>query len=142
MGLFSKRSREAQAVLGLLDEAKQKLEKATPPSTVFPSRYSEAFELVRSKILANPEGWEPLIQNERDRPRVCLYIMISTVARAHVQNGQYHIYRGMLSLLGLGNDLLRIFDGSIDKLLKMGAVEADVAEQMKDIVRTNIKGAG
>ena len=142
MGLFSKHSREAQAVLGLFDEAKQKLEKATPSSSAFPSRYSEAFELVRSEILADLDKWEPLIQNERDRPRVCVYVMISTVARAHVQSGQHHIYRGLLNPMGLGNDLLRILDGSIDEFLKMGAVEADVAEQMKDIVRANIKGAG
>ena len=142
MGLFKKHPIEVQTVLSLLDETEQQLERAIPPTAGLPSRYSEAFALVKREVLANLDKWKALIDKEKDRPEVCPYVMLMWVAGNHLQSGEHHTYRGLLSPLGLGNDLLRIFDASVDELFKLGALEADAMQGMKETIRARIKGAG
>ena len=142
VGPLKKRSEEVQAVLNLLDETEQKLERASLPNSDLPSRYSEAFGLVKGEILTNLESWRRLIHNEKDRPEVCVYIMLSTVAGNQLQRCGHYIYRGALDPLGLGNDLLRIFDTSLDQLFRINALEADLMKGMKETIRARIAGAG
>ena len=141
MTLFKKRPAEVQAVIALFDEAKQELEKAS--ASAFPYRYSEAFDLLKQETMDRLDGWTAFMINTKDRgPRASIYAMISFFARDDLQSGQHHIYRGELNPLGLGNDLLRIMDAAVDELARRGVFEADVAQEMKDTVRENIKVVG
>ena len=67
---------------------------------------------------------------------------ITNISGDLIESGQYHIYRGVLSQFGPGEDLLRLFDQSIDFNLKLGLIENEFAVEQKKQIRLNIKMVG
>jgi hypothetical protein len=124
--------KEVKAALGILDEA----------SCTFDN---EAFQLVRSHIekiiLTKPDEFVNLIQNGMS-PRQWVYTTIANIAGDLVESGNYHMYRGVINPMGLGNDLLKLFDAAIDELTKIGALGAKKAKTEKAAIRENIKSVG
>lgn len=59
-----------------------------------------------------------------------------------MESGYYHIYRGVLNPLGIGKDLLSLFDMAVDRLLEEGAISEKEAKTQKSGIRKNIKGVG
>ena len=125
--------KELRLVLGLLDEAEHKFN--------YP-----AFKIVRDdveKLLAEvADDIAGLIRNGDMTPRQCLYSSIATISENHVSSGQYHLHRGVLNPMGMGDDLLKIFDGASDELKIMGFVDEKETKERKDDVREQIKHVG
>jgi len=124
--------KEIRAALGILDEATYTFD-------------NEAFQLVRNYVekilLAKPEEFVSVVQNGMP-PRQWIYTTIANIAGDLLESGSYHIYRGVLNPLGLGPDLLKLFDAAIDELTKLEALDTKRAEIEKEAIRENMKGAG
>lgn len=124
--------KEVRAVLGVLDEADCRFD-------------CPAFQLVRNiienAVLTNTNKVAKQIR-EGLSPRQSVYSMIANIAGDHIESGQYHIYRGVLNPMGMGKDLLRIFDEAVDEMVKIGVVDEEYAEEQKKGIRENIKTVG
>ena len=71
-----------------------------------------------------------------------LYIDIANVSGDYVSSGEYHLYRGILNPMGIGSDLLKIFDGALDELINCGYMDERQAKEQKDGIREQIKQVG
>ena len=125
-------SKEVKAMLGVLDEADQKFD-------------CHIFQTIKSQIeqavLSDPNAVTVKIQDGLS-PRQAVYSMIANTAGDLAESGNYHVYRGVLNPLTGGEDLLRIFDASVDEMVQCGAVDSDYATEQKAGVRENIKSVG
>lgn len=126
--------KEVKAALAALDEAAYRFQ-------------TEAFQMVRGVIekslLANPDAFIRIIKESEGRtPREWVYSQIGNVAGDMLESGQYHIYKGVLNPMGLGKDLLKMFDDTYDELLQMKAIDSNYAEKQKAALRANIQSVG
>lgn len=126
--------KEIKAAYGALDEAAYQFQ-------------NEAFQIIRKvieKIIqSNQETIIKTIKESDGRtPREWIYSQIGNVAGDILESGRYHMYRGTLSPMGPGPDLLKIFDTSYDVLLQMNAINLDYANEQKQAIRQNIKEIG
>lgn len=80
------------------------------------------------------------IQDNNSTPLAWIYSKTSNVSGDMVESGKYHIYRNALN--GTGQDLLKLFDDSTDKLCELGEIEKDYAKRQKENIREYIKGIG
>jgi len=106
---------------------------------------TEAFKEIRSKIEEGILGdYKNVIYQVKDgaSARQLIYFSITNIAGEYMESGYYHIYRGVLNPLGIGNDLLSLFDMAIDRLLEDGAISAKEAKEQKAGIRKNIKCVG
>jgi len=106
---------------------------------------TEAFETIRRQIEDAMLGDCKRVVSEVKEgisPRHLVYFAIANFAGEHVESGAYHIYRGVLNPLGLGNDLLSLFDMATDRLLEDGAISEKEAKEQKAGIRKNIKCVG
>jgi len=92
-------------------------------------------------ILTRPVEFVQIVQKGKP-PREYVWSAISNMAGDLVESGQYHCHRGWLNPLGPGEDLLRLFDLSIDEVLRMGAIKPDFASEQKAAVRRNLRDVG
>ena len=97
--------------------------------------------IIENAVLANSSKVATQIR-EGLSPRQSAYSMIANIAGDHVESGQYHIYRGVLNPMGMGGDLLKIFDAAVDEMVTIGAVDEEYAKEQKNGVRENIKTVG
>jgi hypothetical protein len=83
-----------------------------------------------------------LLNKTGESPRELIYSVIGNKAGDLLESGQYHVYRGVLNIVG--NDLLAIFDKSYYLLLKMNAKDIDIeyANTQKATLRNNISRLG
>jgi len=104
---------------------------------------TEAFETIRRQIEKGILGdYKNVITQVKDEAsaRQLIYFSIANIAAEYVESGHYHIYRGVLNLLG--NDLLSLFDMATDRLLEDGAISEKEAKEQKTGIRKNIKCVG
>ena len=124
--------KEVKITLNILDELSLELD-------------SKAFKEIRSQI---EEGiladYKNVISQVKDRAsaRQLIYFSIANIVGEYVESGYYHIYRGVLNPLGLGNDLLSLFDMAIDRLFEDGGISEKEAKEQKAGIRKNIKSVG
>jgi len=101
------------------------------------------FKLVSDKIekalLENPKALKKYVEDGNPLKEK-VYMLIATTAGEHVGSGHYHIYRGLLD--EVGNELLEIFDSTIDELVILGTLKKKEAKEHKETVRENIKEMG
>ncbi len=71
-----------------------------------------------------------------------IYSEICNVSGNLVESGDFHYYRGALSSVSGGVNLLKIFDLSTDELARLGFIDEQFAEQQKKNIRDNIKRVG
>ncbi len=72
-----------------------------------------------------------------------VYATIGEIAGDLAESGRFHIYRGVFDpSTGIGEDLLKIYDDSADKLVQMGAIDKDFAKRQKSTLRNRIKQVG
>lgn len=128
--LFSKK--EVKEALRILEEASQQFG-------------SGGFNLVKAhvknSILSNTEQFINTVRKGRT-VRKYVYSMIANVSGDMVESGQYHIYRGVLSPTGPGEDLLKVFDSAMDELVRLGDTDTKHAEEEKEATRKNIQNVG
>lgn len=126
------REKEIEEAIEILDEA----------SHTFDTR---GFELVKERIeemlLAHPDEFVDVVKKGTST-RQWIYSAIANTAGNMVESGHYHVWRGVLDPIGPGEDLLKLFDGAIDELVKIGALEMKNAKTQKRVVRKNIKNVG
>lgn len=105
----------------------------------------DGFELVKNSvekmILSNTKHFLDDIRKGRSI-RGYIYSIIANVSGDMAESGQYHIYRGVLSPMGPGRDLLNIFDSAIDELVILGEVDEETAQEQKRIIRKNMQDVG
>lgn len=124
--------KEIKAALGILDEA----------SCIFDS---SAFEMVKNKIeelvLSRPEEFIQLVQKGTS-PRQWIYSVMANISGDLIESGEFHVYRGVINPVGPGEDLLKLFDASVDELVRINAIDQAKADEQKSAIRENIKGVG
>lgn len=59
-----------------------------------------------------------------------------------LESGNYHLYRGLLNPLGPGEELLKIFDESLEALEKNKIITMDLVKEQKLALRKNIENMG
>jgi hypothetical protein len=125
--------KEVKAALGALDETAYRFQ-------------TEAFLIVRNIIekylLSYPDALDHIIRENGGRtPREWVYSQIGNIAGDMLESGQYHVYRGVLNV-GIGEDLLNMFDATYDELVQMKAIDPDYASKQKATLRRNIQQVG
>lgn len=102
------------------------------------------FENVRDQaervIIKNKNYIKEIMLKDNISPKRTAYSWINNVSGDMLESGQYHIYRGVLNQTG--NDLLRIFDISTDKLVEVGDMDKDKAKEHKQNIRSCINSVG
>lgn len=74
--------------------------------------------------------------------REWVYSWVVNIAGDLVESGQYHLYRGIINPMGPGNELLKIYNKAIDKLVEMKVLDSERAEKEKSALQENIKSVG
>ena len=124
--------KEAQAAIGILDELEL---------TFACAAFRVIREQVEPMILARPKEFAEIVR--RGTPvRQWVLGAVSNVAGDLVESGRYHIYRGVLDRMGPGEDLLRVYDSTIDEAVRLGFVDANWGEKQKVGLRRNIEAVG
>tara|TARA_B100001971_G_C18020144_1_gene446943 strand:- start:122 stop:766 length:645 start_codon:yes stop_codon:yes gene_type:complete len=80
--------------------------------------------------------------NDGNPPHKRIYNMVANLSGDWLECGEHHMYRGVLNPMGIGGDLLKIFDTIQDKLVLIGASDKELAQEQKRAVRENIKAVG
>lgn len=103
-------SKELHAALAVMEEAKYSFSSQT---------FNEIIGYVESVARQNESG---LIKSVHKgfTPRQCVYNAILRKTGDMLGSGHYHIYRGELSMQG--NELLNIYNKTVDELVKSGAM--------------------
>ena len=124
--------KEIKEALGMLEEAEREFS-------------SKDFHLVKGhieKILrSHPDKFVEIIKRG-ETPRQWIYSTISNIAGDLVESGNYHIYRGVINPMGPGNELLKIYNKAIDKLVEMKVLDKERAEKEKSALQKNINNVG
>ena len=105
----------------------------------------EAFRMLKTRIEdAFLRDYNQVVSGVKEgiSPRQQVYTAIANLAGDYVESGEYHLYRGWLNPFGPGEDLLRLFDASVDKLVQMRACSVKEAKAQKAGVREGIKTVG
>ena len=124
--------KEVRIVINVLNELSMELD-------------SEACRKIRGEIEKSILGdYKNVVSQVKDGASASqlIYFSIANIAGDYVESGNYHIYRGVLNPLGMGNDLLSLFDIAVDRLLEEGAISEKEAKTQKTGIRRNIKGVG
>lgn len=128
----SRQKPEIQEALRVFDEAARTFGKG-------------GFDLVRTKaeriLLEDPAPFVDAVRKGWS-VRKCIYTSIANISGDMVESGQYHIGRGVLNSMGLGKDLLNIFDSALDELVRLGARSKEKAQERKQGIRRNIEEIG
>ncbi len=102
------------------------------------------FDLVREPVekylVSHGKEYKETVSETSARQWV--YSAVANTAGDFMESGHYHIYRGVLNPMGPGGDLLKLFDSTIDELVKMGALEAENAKKEKARLRKNMDQMG
>jgi len=124
--------KEVKEAIGMLEEAEREFS-------------SKDFHLVKGyieKVLrSQPDKFVEIIK-QGETPRQWIYSTISNIAGDLVESGNYHIYRGVINPMGPGNELLKIYNKAIDKLVEMKVLDNERAKKEKDALQENIKSVG
>jgi len=134
MGFFQRLfpSRESKMVSKLLDEVDETFD-------------NSAFPIVREKIerviSENPPELKNLLKDTNSSYE-WVYSSIANVAGDMLESGQYHMYRGVLNPTGYGPTLLELFDVAVDELVKLRAINQDLAQKEKSALRKNLNNVG
>jgi len=130
---FSKK--EVKEAFEILEEAGKKFAFA-----------SYGFDLVKThaekSILSEAKQLTKSVRSGKVTVRKYVYSLITYISGNLVSSGQYHIYRGVLSPMGPGEDLLKILDSGLDELVAMGDMNKEEAMEQKEVVRKNIEEMG
>ncbi|MBW2618484.1 MAG: hypothetical protein JRC92_06380 [Deltaproteobacteria bacterium] len=126
---------EVVEALAILDEAKNKFGMGFSASSAFDLVRAQVEKIIRSDTKLFLE----VVRKGRS-VRKYIYYAITYTSGDMLESGQYHVYRGVLSMNG--NGLLEIFDGAIDELVKLGGMDKEYAKKEKNAIRQNIKGVG
>ena len=124
--------KEVRIVLGVLDEVGFEFD--CEAFRMLRNRIDDAFLRDYSKAVSAVE--------EGISPRQQVYFAIADLAGDYLESGQYHLYTGVLNLLGPGEDLLRLVDVSVDKLVQNGAIDDGDAKAQKAAIREGIENVG
>lgn len=124
--------KEIKEALGILEEAEREFA-------------SQDFHLVKGRIEkalhSHPDKFVEIIK-QGETPRQWIYSIISNTAGDLIESGNYHIYRGVINPMGPGNELLKIYNKAIDKLVEMKVLNSERAEKEKNALQENIKNIG
>jgi len=124
--------KEIKEALGILEEAECEFS-------------SKDFNLIKGhikKILhSHPDKFVEMIK-QGETPRQWVYSTISNIAGDLVESGNYHIYRGVINPAGIGNELLKIYNKAIDKLVEIKVLDNERAKKEKAALQENIKSVG
>ncbi len=107
---------------------------------------ADAFDLVskpiRTALTKNPQGLSRILQDGQGTARDWVFAQISNIAGDHLESGHFHIYRGVLSTVGPGPALLKIFDRCNDILVESGHIDQEYCSEQKRMLRKNMKEMG
>jgi len=123
---------EVRIALGILDEVGFEFD--CEAFRMLRNRIEDAFLRDYGNVVSGVEGGIS--------PRQQVYFAIANLAGDYLESGQYHLYRGVLNPLGPGEDLLRLFDVSVDKLVQSGAIDDGDAKAQKAAIREGIESVG
>ena len=124
--------KEAKIAISILDEM------ALTDETV---AFRLVREVVEKMIRSHAQDFADIIRKGAS-PRAWVYSAVSNIAGDMVSSGEFHVYRGYLNPMGPGEDLLCLYDKTVDELIKMGHVDAAYAAKQKQGLRESIREVG
>ncbi len=102
------------------------------------------FGLIRIRlentITENADSILDWIYSTNSNPMIWIYHKLVAYSGEMVESGMYHAHRNILN--SRGQQLLRLFDDSIDKLCMLGEIEKEFASYQKENIRRYIKVIG
>lgn len=125
-------SKEVKAVIDVLNELALEFKEFT--------MFRDVRIQVEKIVLKNAKHITKVMIEQDIKPRRTAYSWINNVSGDMLESGQYHIYRATLS--PMGQELLKIFDISTDKLVELGDMDKAKASEQKEAIRKNIKTVG
>ncbi len=125
-------SNELKAVIGVLDETAYRCSDNRACQSICSS--------VESQLLKDSRTVEEALQDGVS-PREYAYTMLANSAGDELATGKYYMY-GAVDRLGVGEDLLKLFDSVIDELVHMGVLAHKQAQYNKRAVREWPPGSG
>lgn len=128
-------SGEVLAVMAVLDSI-DTTEQGFSQLMVFP----EVKKKAKERILKHAELITKLMVKNKSSPEAVVYAWIANVSGDMLESGEYHVYRGIVDILG--EQLLEIFDIATDKYAAHGEIDAVRAAKEKEAIRQNIKMMG
>ena len=96
---------------------------------------------VEKSILSDKQQFIDVVR-QRQPVRNYVYSTIANISRDMIESGQFHKERGGLNPMGLGEELLKIFDSAINKLVILGNIDKESAQEQKELIRKNILDVG
>jgi len=137
--------KEVKIALVILDDAEREFCNRDYQLTRGHIERNKVFQSVRGlieKILfAHSDEFSEKIRQGAS-PRHWVYRTIANIAGDLVESGNYHIYRGLLNPMEPCEELVEIFDMTVDKLVEMRVLDTEQAKKEKDALRKNIKSVG
>lgn len=138
MGLFSmfqKKPQEVKDTLAALDVVLNEI--AGKGVLVLPD------SVKTSVIKTVTEGEEKTIASIKQdglSPRTLALLLLSNVLGSHLASGQFHIYRGVLSMPG--TEMLKAFRFIVEELVKTGYHTNEAVQEDMEWVQRQIQNAG
>jgi hypothetical protein len=74
------------------------------------------------------------------KPDQLALILITKVLGRHLSSGWYHVYRGVLSMVG--SDMLKVWSAAVARLKDQGYYSSEEADEDMRWIREQIKGVG
>ena len=151
MGIFNNifPRKEIRLVLNVMDEFEFMIKNndddsdvdVENPASDLTRTYKMVKEHAKQTVLKDSSNIIKILEEGRS-PRGLAYTLIAKWAERLVASGEFHIYRGRLSPLGPGKDLLRIFDLALRELESVGEISTTDAKEYKSIVLEEIAEVG
>lgn len=108
-----------------------------------PKLDNTSFPLIKPQITKLIKDKEKTIYSVRESkmsPRHLVLLLISNVSGEYLATGQYHIYRGRLSMEG--QELLKLFNYAISEMEKNGFQSKEETEKDRIWIREQINSVG
>lgn len=134
-GIFKKVGKSRKAEIREMSEILQEAEEK------FGVNFKLVSEQIEQAMRKDTEQFLKIVHQGRS-VRKYVYSMIANTSGDMIESGQYHIYRGVISPMDPGKDLVSIFDGAMDELVRLGDTDKNNAEEQKKALRENIKNIG
>ena len=97
---------------------------------------------IEAGIRSEPKGTTKIVA-EGEAPREFVHKAIMSIAGNHLASGKFHEHWGDRGRLNLhGEEMLRVFDTSVEYLCKIDVINEQTAQEQKEIIREKIQSVG
>lgn len=103
--------------------------------------YSLVEKILSDAVLHEPSQAVAMIAEEGS-PKEFVYDRIASIALDQIESGQYHIYRGVLDPMGIGKDLVSIFNRVVEEMVRLGSIDRAKANELLRMMQDGVRFSG